>query len=221
MVLKMVKIPLLILFCKLFDSLKSRIPVKVAHCIYQWCGEAACRRGARHGSTGGCCLHRVSPHDGTADRLWRRDEVRPDVLLEDQTDPGRRGLELLHRGVPVAQQGGGARRDGPGIPHAQPRSASGWALGVRVGREAAAAHVAQTEKESAPAEKPTHSAMSRVRKSSLIEGLFMTARTAGSDSGPGLRAKCVRRRATFFLPSRSPTTLPTAAGRQPAPRIGE
>ena len=29
--IKMVKIPLLILFCKLFDSLKSRIPVKVAH----------------------------------------------------------------------------------------------------------------------------------------------------------------------------------------------
>ena len=29
--IEMVKIPLLILFCKLFDSLKSRIPVKVAH----------------------------------------------------------------------------------------------------------------------------------------------------------------------------------------------
>ena len=31
--IKMVKIPLLILFCKLFDSLKSRIPVKVEHCV--------------------------------------------------------------------------------------------------------------------------------------------------------------------------------------------
>ena len=38
MVLKMLKIPLLILFCKLFDSLKSRIPVKVAHwvCVWVW-----------------------------------------------------------------------------------------------------------------------------------------------------------------------------------------
>ena len=34
--IEMVKIPLLILFCKLFDSLKSRIPVNVEH----WCRRA-------------------------------------------------------------------------------------------------------------------------------------------------------------------------------------
>ena len=91
----------------------------------------------------------------------------------------------------------------------------------RVGKEAAAAYVAQMEKEPASAEKPTHSERSRVLNSFLFEGLFIPARTAGSDSGPGLRAKCVMRRATFFFPNSLPTTLPTAAGRQPAPRIGE
>lgn len=99
----------------------------------------------------------------------------------------------------------------------------------RVGKEAAAAYVAQMEKEPASAEKPTHSERSRVLNSFLFEGLFIAARTASSDSGTGLRAKCVMRRATFFFSNSGaralvhnilPTTLPTSATTA-AGRLGE
>ena len=84
--IEMVKIPLLILFCKLFDSLKSRIPVKVEH--WQGIHRPPWQREPPWPRTEAA---QVAAFDG------RNHTHRPEKLQTDRQSPSHAREKLLNR----------------------------------------------------------------------------------------------------------------------------